>query len=221
MGMRPILFSAPMVRAILEGRKTQTRRVVKGWIAGRPEFGFTAFTPPGHISMRGFASDGAYGEWFTKLPWASGDRLWVKEQWQTAASLDALNARQIADKCDEAGWEKPWAPMRYADGSTVNDHESWGEWGRKRQSFFMPRWASRITLEVTGVRIERLQDIASADAWAEGVRCDCTSPVPSCAGNRDAYALLWDRINGDGAWAGNPWVWCVEFKHVAQEVGAR
>jgi hypothetical protein len=145
---RPILFSAPMVRAILDGRKTQTRRVIKEKL------------------MRGegaHVNNCQYGK--------PGDRLWVRE---TFCYHDYL-ARYLY-KADGVTGVK-WKP-----------------------SIFMPRIASRIMLEITGIRVERLQDISEEDAIAEGW------PKSS-----DWYRSLWESINGQGSWVLNPWVWVIEF----------
>lgn len=142
----------------------------------------------------------------------------------------------------ENGWERPertakmmregadtWPRFAYAaDGWSEQDRADFKAWGFKpRPSIHMPRWASRITLEITGVRVERLQDISEADAKAEGADClvtdNCTDASRALLdmplmedGNpyRNGYALLWESINGDGSWAANPWVWVIEFKRV-------
>lgn len=174
---RGILFSAPMVRAILSGRKTVTRRILgnQGAIIGMD-------VPQAreHILSRC-----PYG--------AAGDRLWVRETWMPHDTDDSRNIRYRADG-DVANTNLPWKP-----------------------SIFMPRWASRITLEVVGVRVERLQEITNADAVAEGVDpgmgfCDFSIPH-----HREAFERLWDEINGKRApWASNPLVWRVEFRMLPQ-----
>jgi hypothetical protein len=185
---RPILFSAPMVRAILAGQKTQTRRVVKA--RKDPDFGCQM--SPGEI---------AGDEHQERLcPYGQpGDRLWVRETW--AYGTHALSASR-----DEDG------PFVYAADAIL-----FGAQGRLcdrwRPSIHMPRWASRITLEVTGVRVERLQDISVADAIAEGV-VECNQNLRGlepCMEWRYAYEDLWGQINGQGSWDANPWVWVVSF----------
>ncbi|HWH38396.1 MAG TPA: hypothetical protein VNU21_01055 [Usitatibacter sp.] len=197
---RPILFSAPMVRAILEGRKTQTRRVVKrprtvtaNYVL-RPELydepGFTWWNHPDGLRC-GFSQACPYGK--------PGDRLWVRETWRPA--LEHLS--ECTGPTD----------IRYA--ATVSE----AEWAtmRWRPSIHMPRWASRINLEVTGVRVERLQDISEQDAADEGVGA---LVPPAREGNPDQYRKtfreLWETINGADSWAANPWVWVVEFKRAPQ-----
>jgi len=174
---RPIIFSGKMVRALLDGSKTQTRRVVKP----QPSF-FGSMTNPNtpfktidyglHCQIRC-----PYGE--------PGDRLWVRENWQSHLG--------------------PYAEsIIYA--YKVTDDERLGPW---KPSIYMPRCASRITLEVTDVRLERLQNISEADAQAEGFSY---SSIPL-----EQYRWVWEIANGLGSWAVNPWVWVVKFKRVDKE----
>ena len=179
---RPMLFSAPMVRALLAGTKTQTRRVVKA--RKDPDYG--CHMAPGEI---------AGDEHSARLcPYGRpGDRLWVRETWATSA----LCRPPINDPFIYAADLGPTGVMKWA--------------ARWRPSIHMPRIASRITLEVTGVRVERLQDISRGDAMAEGCPFANMAAGPD---PRDWYRDLWDQINGAGAWTANPWVWVVEFKRV-------
>jgi len=184
---RPILFSAPMVRAILEGRKTQTRRVVKisnPENAMRVEFSSTDFGVyrfdlyfPTHVRSETFPCP--YGQ--------PGDRLWVRETWRDG----------IYD-----------GPIYRADACKVTDEQLEGTW---KPSIFMPRWASRITLEITDVRVERLQEISEEDAKAEGV-------LRSGQTFRQSFNDLWGTIHaadGPNGWSADPWVWVIEFKQIA------
>jgi hypothetical protein len=189
---RPILFSAPMVRAILEGRKTQTRRVVKDVPEWCRDWGYTTFTPKGSISARGPVEDNV-GEKFFRLKYgAPGDRLWVRETWShTGVGVWSIGAARLAGRCG----------VVYAADI---DGKSEGWW----PSIHMPREFSRITLEITGVRVLRLQDISYADAQAEGwPPWDAFDPITW-------YSVLWRDINGAESWSANPWVWVVEFKRV-------
>jgi hypothetical protein len=219
---RPILFSAPMVRAILDGSKTQTRRLVKP----QPTSGEWPLLDIA-LDMRGNRvgaavwwmdeNDQHNGE--TLCPYGQpGDRLWVKETHAPAA--DCWGAWERRMRMDSTG---PAPLIHYrADGGDPFV-EKW------RPSIFMPRWASRIKLEITGVRVQRLQGISKEDAKAEGidewikrgfvdatngkpwesaVRFDATCPF------RGAFGSLWESINGAGAWDANPWVWVVEFKRI-------
>lgn len=229
---RPILFSAPMVRAILGGKKTQTRRLLKqqpfiGEVEDRPDLGrgWLAFNgktrlnnPTGEAGLvdllNNFHGSYRYAE--------AGDRLWVKETWRTAAQLDEHSPTRIAEKCLDAGYSKPWCPVRYeADGRRENeDRHQWVAEGKTRVSIHMPRWLSRITLEVVSVRVERLQDISLDDARAEGAqrfdeiptghpysdsapRWSMESPTHTnqCLGSaRMAFANLINKINGPETW---------------------
>lgn len=129
-----------------------------------------------------------------------GDRLWVREAWATHACFDNIPPRDLTTRS-----------IHYqADGKV--------ETGKYRQAFHMPRWASRIDLEITGVRVERLNDISENDAKAEGVHgCDWGHGMdyggPACY--TKPFKALWEQINGAGSWDTNPWVWAVEFKRVA------
>lgn len=198
---RPILFSAPMVLAILAARKTQTRRIIKDdlWACLTPE----DFAPDGDAEPGEYCPHGA-----------PGDHLWVRETWATHADEGQTFVNYRARMRGESGISEPGAvrPEIFyrADGGEpfINN------W---RPSIFMPRWASRLTLEVESVRVERLQDISEEDAKAEGVE-----PAPFCKAGRpngmvhvEAFEHLWDRINVDRAsWKSNPWIWVVSFKRV-------
>jgi hypothetical protein len=180
---RPILFNAPMVRAILNGSKTQTRRVVKGmallWL--RPD-GFTPeFTA---LPENGLCP---YGQ--------PGDRLWVRETFQRFT-----DDGEILYKADPAGFE---AMNEYKRDECLE--------ARWRPSIHMPRQLSRITLEITAVRVERLQEISEADAMAEGIPHSEVSPPDM---GRFTFRHLWESINGPGSWDSNPWVWVIEFRRV-------
>jgi len=209
---RPILFSGPMVRAILAGHKTQTRRLVKvGDTIEERDDGtrWPYFTTWAH------GDDGS--------PWAAcpygepGDRLWVRETWAARTDVDAL---KDPDKA------RHYAMYRADDAGSPTDPNNWHDYGGKwRPSIHMPRWVSRLTLAVTAVRVERLQEISEDDAQAEGVdryAAACDHPRFGCdeigclgVTHRASYAALWDDINGDrAAWASNPWVWVVEFGRV-------
>lgn len=197
---RPILFSAPMVRALLAGTKTQTRRIVKrqpDWVAWGRKMGEKHPTPMFRIGDQIVEAHCPYGK--------PGDRLWVRETW---------------------GFHEPGIPAYRA--SATEDQLRFYRW---RPSIYMPRQYSRITLNVAGVRIERLQAISVADAIAEGLlrhvgeietwwgngtegerpthnACRWLSPV-------ECYRDLWQSINGPSSWDANPWVWVVEFRRAA------
>ena len=215
---RPIIFSGEMVRAILDGRKTQTRRVVKPLPSSMLDL------PTGRQWPLRITKAWPDIEYTIACPYGHhGDRLWVRETW---APMDALlfsseqsPPQSIAYRADRSAviFGGDLVP-RTADTRNLN----W-ERVRWRPSIHMPRWASRITLEVTDVRVERVQDISSADARAEGVERGATCTDDNewfyVAGKQHriaklAFAALWDSINGAGAWSANPWVWVVEFRRL-------
>lgn len=207
---RPILFSAPMVRAILNGIKTQTRRVVK-------------LKPWHQIEER---DDGAPWPWmydgerdadhWLPCPYGQpGDRLWVRE---TFCPIYPQDPHYNGGRPIEYDYR---ATYKHGDrlGDLIGVKKEW------KPSIHMPRRASRITVEVTGVRVERLQDISADDAKAEGISefiggwwCE-HDDAEQIAGMtpQEGYRHLWERINGPGSWDANPWVWVVEFKRTEGE----
>ena len=215
---RPILFSGTMVRALLEGRKTQTRRTLRnqpddGWRPDRMceihkmvdgDFPLRNGSP----IVLGWGAVDDSGEYGYVCPYGMpGDRLIVRESWRTAKACDGQSPKTIAEKCLDANYRKPWAPIKYeADGATDNADvlSNFGGWGQKRVSIYMPHWASRITLEITDVRVEKLQSISEADKLAEGA----TPEIP--------FGTVWKRINTKpgSRWEDSPWVWCVSFRRI-------
>ena len=185
---RPIIFRAPMIRAILAGTKSQTRRIVKLPLHDRD---FGCELAGNEIGQEEAHSLCPYG--------APLDRLWVRESFQ-ALFADGIEDQYQTDYKTGKGYKVYYmatdARQEYVDAE--DDLQD-----KITPSIFMPRWASRITLEVTGVRVERLQDISEADAKAEGV-----NPVRT---HRVSYIALWNTINGAGSWESNPWVWCISF----------
>ena len=218
---RPILFSGQMVRAILQGRKTQTRRVVN---SAKDHSGGGIFSPAEIATDLDPCLHCPHG-----LP---GDRLWVREAWRTPLSYDVHNGTELAERCIGAGYKKPWAPIRYeADGWRDNWYAGNlrgrdDTQGRLRAARFMPRWASRILLQVISVRVQRLQDINADDAIAEGLRwrpaleawtANDEDSWPTFVDPRRSFAGLWNSINGerDGAeWGSNPYVWAITFQRI-------
>lgn len=194
MGDRPILFSAPMIRALLDGRKTQTRRVVNP-IPHDPALrpGMTGYKPaPLHLWQA--APSGPY------FPprYVAGDRLWVRE----ACATWIGDIRDVAYRADETDDE--WANLRH--------DAKLGFW-KLRPSIHMPRWASRITLTVTDVRVQRLNEISEADAQAEGappIGADDATDEDERS-HRWGFINLWNSLHGPGAWAQNPWVAAYTF----------
>ena len=205
MADRPILFSAPMVRALLDGTKTQTRRPLRKdtWWTG--EHGVIRMAPAG-LGCTGFTE--------VPCPYGKpGGRLWVRETWaHDAQSLEQCRAAHE----DALGGGITYGPY-YRATEVAPDTLHW------RPSIHMPRWASRITLEVTGVRVERLNDISGTDAQAEGITFSKSlmgwhvedGTHFHCHDPRQSYLSLWKAINGAGSVEANPWVWVVEFRRAA------
>lgn len=252
---RPILFSESMVRAILDGRKTQTRRVVSDRTsrgnyraselllndprtfadpgpspAGNPGWYLHAhLNAPLIEARRGWEPGDCDPEIVERLyPWVFvGDQLWVREGWRWFG-------RALGGGVVTGGFE-------YREGQTQRKFEDFAEpdsrWEDFKAAFIedranswkpsihMPRWASRITLEITNVRVERVQDISTADAWAEGIRpedvaehagdgtADLCDPETAVI---DDFRMLWDSLNAPRgfSWIANPWVWVLEFRRV-------
>lgn len=264
---RPILFSSEMVRAILDGRKTMTRRVVR--FSGHPMFGGVTGQVQEHHEMKacyamprgGFVFwSGDPGKEFSdyvykdsdvglRCPYGQpGDRLWVRETWKPGAWRD--DGRIAIDyKASPELTQTPWVriPNDVMDKKFNNLWHSWSNEAEEaglvadddgyylwepgqsplkwRPSIFMPRWASRITLEIVSVRVEKLQDISGKECYLEGIdgsflAYEEASPAQllELATNqiRDKFSLLWNSINekrGFG-WDVNPWVWVIEFQKV-------
>jgi len=217
MEARPILLNGDMVRAILEGRKTHTRRAVKhqprlsdimpNFVFPADKFDSEALYPAGYIypnAMEEILALSPYG--------AVGDLLYVRETFggpliEEGTSPDDCYLPEFCEYRADGGPSPEW------NDSDGEERSGW------TPSIHMPRWASRITLEITSVRVERLQDISEADARAEGITdggclncgesepCGCDNPSPDA---RDAYIYLWNSIYGN--WHENKWVWVIEFK---------
>jgi hypothetical protein len=204
MNERPILFSAPMVRAILDGKKTMTRRVIKPQFDKLWGHGVRRGTHTYAVHVDIPATDGSWA-WINCPFGKRGDQLWVRETW----------GYRLHEGHEYKG------EVLFAAGS--RDYPQQYQVSRWRPSIHMPRWASRITLEITDIRVERVQDISEGDTIAEGIEAyGLGMPDPITDMNtyrRDARAWfqhLWNAINekrGYG-WAANPWVWCISFRVV-------
>lgn len=209
---RGIIFNGEMVQAILDGRKTQTRRPIK-WKQTR----FTEIGEREDGSKWPWSEDAEHAcDFWHPCPFgAVGDRIWVRETFCTVDDTQYGGEKWVdyraTPKFEEshpAGWD-----------SAPNDAEAL-KW---RPSIHMPRWASRILLEITDVRVGRLNAISEEDARAEGIidggclncgepePCGCANPEPDAT---DAFAYLWQSIYGQENWNANPWVWVIEFKQV-------
>lgn len=204
---RPILFNGAMVRAILEGRKTVTRRALIK--SSQPETifpsDFSATEAMVELNSSRFGTT-----WWKSCPYGKpGDRLWVREAWATDAQVDSVAPRELSQG----------EPLLYpADGTTRQLGCSLITAGKTRPSIHMPRWACRILLDVTDVRVERLQSITYEQAAAEGIHrhnrmWSATDEGGFCHKYPEpAFRDLWEITGGD--WSANPWVWVVEFKRV-------
>ena len=211
---RPILFSGPLVRALLRDvdPKTVTRRLI------RDEW-FRCLDPEDPEDMPNILAQCPHG--------VAGDRLWVRETWQMFdPEKDSIPTERLGPRAPHSGVENTrkigWRACYAADGPLVHPVHGPARW---RPSIHMPRWASRITLEIVSVRVERLQDITADEVKAEGLDVPDVdysvgdSPF-ALEAEREAYARelfakFWDSINGERAsWQSNPWVWRVEFKRV-------
>lgn len=205
MAIKPILFiNTEMVRAILDGRKDATRRIVKGFIPDDAVWGYTAFTPKGYISCRGTFADG-YGEKFFKLPYQPGDILYVRETWE--------HFECCCCEGDEHGncYREPQSCGCYMYRAT---DEIYGD-ARWHPSIHMPKEAARIWLKVTDVRVERLQEITSEQICKEGVEVE-EPYVLNGEEKRYAFSNLWNSTVKKSdldryGWNANPWVWVIEF----------
>lgn len=231
---RPILFSGPMIPPILQGLKTQTRRVMNpqpdesftvDYLKNeRRSYGWSWKRKEVYIDLAKAAAFSPYGK--------PGDRLWVRESWCPVSD-------PFVGACEAVGYaaDKDFRVVpegSFKEGWTVFNWEKPEIW-KFRPSIHMPRWASRFTLEIMIVRVERLQEISEEDAKAEGVaaltldftdkqkdlwcrRSRQIDPKAKVANYRGAFAVIWDEINGDRApWDSNPWVWVIEFRKLAEE----
>lgn len=226
---RGMIFNGEMVRAILDGRKTQTRRIMKPQPEPCPRGGHwwpsNVFKTMLHVEEEMQNGKGGWGGLVgDACPFGDvGDRIWVRETWATLGNEDGCcvdwegnlckgDERSVARiyraSCEQRPgdyglWSIPddayWKPH-------TKEHKFEGAW---RPSIHMPRWASRILLEITGVRVERLRSMSQDDARAEGV---IAASGPMEAGL--AFRELWDSIYGEESWKANPWVWVIEFKRV-------
>lgn len=220
---RPILFSAPMVRAMRDLRKTCTRRILNPQPIGEPWFWEGDEVDPRPQWFDGYEAGrmpcgAAEREVNTpiRMRYAVGDRLWVRENFSGPYAMHILSP-----SC----WNAEWPTIRedggiwyWADGNPDD-----GDWTRPKPSIHMPRWASRTTLVVKAVKVERLQDISEADAIAEGILRSphgnqdlwCDYPLGSSAAGwtdpRHSFESLWESIHGAEAWEANPWVAAIDF----------
>ncbi|EOD6304163.1 hypothetical protein ACJZSO_002675 [Proteus mirabilis] len=217
---RGIIFNAEMVRAILDGRKTQTRRIIKSVPATHNFHGWV--TSSTHAKDEGKACWAIDDSPLLKEPirlncplGKVGDRLYVRETWSVVSHEfddDGLMIDYVPDRPTKAVHEMPYGHGDFTwgdDDGCIDGRSCW------KPSIHMPRWASRITLEITDVRVERLNDISNDDAKSEGCWYGRGGGVPDKAITpSDQFPTLWEEIYGDGSWSSNPWVWVIEFKRI-------
>ncbi|WOX99935.1 hypothetical protein [Dickeya fangzhongdai] len=216
-----LIFNGEMVRAILDGRKTQTRRIVKGcegaagfspeWDIKNNEF-FAVLGEKDHTGMNPVL--GAISCPFG----AVGDRIWVRETFSCIGNEDGHPVNANGDLCEREN------AQRIYKASAIQKPNNYGLWtspdgfdfdGTWTPSIHMPRWASRITLGITGVRVERLNDISDADGRAEGCWRGRGFGSPDLAVSpADEFPTLWASIYGAESWQANPWVWVIEFRRI-------
>lgn len=200
---RPILFNAPMVRSIIDGSKTQTRRIMKPQPSMERDCEPEGYSwVPMHKGRELSHHQCPYGQ--------PGDQLWVRETWQPHPEAGVAYPEGTI----------PSDAVCYSAEFSESERRECGPW---KPSIHMPRWASRIQLEITGIRVERLQDISEVDARAEGIykplgsqfwHTDPSSNILPGEKPQWAYRNLWESINGPGSWEANPWVWVIEFRRI-------
>ncbi|HHU0322947.1 TPA: hypothetical protein ACT9XL_000162 [Klebsiella aerogenes] len=210
---RGMIFNGEMVRAILDGRKTQTRRPIK-WKQTR----FTEIGEREDGSKWPWSEDAEHAcDYWHPCPFgAVGDRIWARETFRVHS-----RATDVATLVYKASVRNSWTEQTHRVPVAVCNKAATPE--KWTPSLHMPRWASRILLEITDVRVERLNAISEEDARAEGIidggclncgepePCGCANPEPDAT---DAFAYLWQSIYGQENWNANPWVWVIEFKRV-------
>lgn len=194
MNERGMIFNAEMVRAILDGRKTQTRRPVK--------FPLIDKNMGCELAGNELAGELAAHNYWNSPYGKPGDRIWVRETFRVHS-----RATDVATLVYRASVRNSWTEQTHRVPIAVCDKPATPE--KWTPSIHMPRWASRITLEITGVRVERLNSITESDAEAEGVTDTGFGDLLV-----DGYRYLWKYIYGEESWAANPWVWVIEFKRV-------
>ena len=214
----PILFNTEMVRAILDGRKDATRRIVKGFIPDDAVWGYTAFTPKGYISCRGTFADG-YGEKFFKLPCEPGDILYVRETWEhfECCCCEGDEHGNCYREPQQSALNKSCGCYMYRATDEIYGDAMW------HPSIRMPKEAARIWLKVTDVRVERLQEIT-----IDGIRNEGISSMAVHAGDMEIALKEWKNLWNSTikksdldqhGWDANPWVWVIEFERCEKPEG--
>jgi hypothetical protein len=218
-----------MVLAILAGRKTQTRRVLKPrpYVFPHPHDGHRCWNATGSVGGRICISDRGLLDLHHKP--RPDDLLWVRETWTYINHQTSSRGLEVCIAYNADGERLPNRPSIVVGDEWRDKVDAWPFRPRKHPSIHMPRWASRITLKVTGVKVERLRDISESDAVAEGIEwkdgCWATynnDGTMRCGGSPspiEAYRCLWTNINGTGSWESNPWVAAISFERVPASGG--
>lgn len=243
---RPILFNGPMVRALLDGGKTQTRRIVKPQADARTTEVFQGADGIWRFSYPTARAPVSHADWDVRCPYGvPGDQLWVRESWQYNnwtedgypwIGYKANGETRLCNRIPDCEWAdrltEVWERLSSQENYSIDGLAADRKW---RPSIHMPHWASRLMLEIACVRVERLQDISEADAVAEGLETMAQhNPIGTPTGKTlalnpwipnespvwdtpiGAYRSLWESINGTDSWVLNPWVFVVEFKAIKQ-----
>lgn len=217
MAIKPILFNAEMVRAILDGRKTCTRRLVRFLPGENPQW-------TGYIKDGLMLYNGRNEPCIRNAPYQPGDILYVRETFAWCPCWDC-GLDTIPDGCKNPviydSKKKEHGCYIYRASCEDNEYPCVDTW---HPSIHMPKEAARIFLKVTDVRVERLQDITPQGAWKEGARCSCLHPVPDCAGNKTAFIEIWNSTIKKSdldryGWDASPWVWVIEFERCEKPEG--
>lgn len=219
---RPIIFSTPMVQAILQGRKTMTRRVIKSK-TGLFQVSKANYEPDAahfyHDRSVSMLDENERDVGTLFCPYGNpGDRLWVRETWNYGDPNDLVPGEITGDKCGFIGQidgrEVEWVWVYKASCPEVHPIKGELNW---KPSIYMPRSASRILLEIINVRVERVQDISEDDAIMEGAEMamfEAVNPDFSTNSYKNGFMKIWTNINGNESWNANPWVWVIEFKKI-------
>ena len=219
MAIKPILFNTEMVRAILDGRKTCTRRLVKFLPGENPQW-------TGYIKDGLMLYNGRNEPCIRNAPYQPGDILYVRETFAWCPCWDC-GLDTIPDGCKNPviydSKKKEHGCYIYRADCEDNEYPCVDNW---HPSIHMPKEAARIWIKVTDVRVERLQEITSQGAWKEGARCSCLYPGTDCAGNKNAFIEIWNSTIKKAdldryGWNANPWVWVIKFERCEKLNGGK
>ena len=218
MAIKPMLFNTEMVRAILDGRKSCTRRLVKHDVEA-------VLNSPYHKAHPEVEAKQIISK-LCNPPYQPGDILYIRETWAWCPCWDCgLDVEEIGCGHEQEqkynDEKKEHGCYIYRASCADNEYPSVDTW---HPSIHMPKEAARIWLKITDVRVERLQEITSQGAWKEGARCSCLYPVPDCAGNKTSFIEIWNSTIKKSdldryGWDANPWVWVISFERCEKPEG--